>query len=72
MAVRPGRETEVEIRLIETSDGTRVELEHRKLERYGDRLEAMRNMFDAPAGCSGVLASLAEAADPSASQDISA
>jgi len=65
-------QTEVEIRLIETSAGTRVELEHRQLERYGDKVEAMRNMFDSPAGWTGVLASLANAADPSASRNISA
>jgi uncharacterized protein YndB with AHSA1/START domain len=61
-------QTEVEIRLAEASAGTQVELEHRKLERYGDKFEAMRSMFDSPEGWSGVLASLAKAAWPSAAQ----
>jgi hypothetical protein len=28
-------------------DGTRVELEHRKLDRYGARRDEMRRIFDA-------------------------
>ena len=62
-------QTEVEIRLVEASDGTQLELEHRKLERYGDKSEAMRAIFDSPAGWSGTLASLAKAAaEPAAAQ----
>ncbi|NUP14432.1 MAG: ATPase [Polyangiaceae bacterium] len=39
--------TEIEIRFIaEHVSSTRVELEHRKLDRYGDRREQMRRVFD--------------------------
>ncbi|HEX6277462.1 MAG TPA: SRPBCC family protein [Polyangiaceae bacterium] len=39
--------TEIEIRFIpEGKDGTRVELEHRHLDRYGDRRDEMRRVFD--------------------------
>jgi uncharacterized protein YndB with AHSA1/START domain len=62
----PEVQNEVEIRLIEEADGTRLELEHRKLERYGDKAEAMRALFDSPGGWSGILTSLAKAAEPAA------
>jgi uncharacterized protein YndB with AHSA1/START domain len=35
--------TEVEITFREEAGGTRVELEHRNLEKFGERAEAMRN-----------------------------
>jgi uncharacterized protein YndB with AHSA1/START domain len=39
--------TEIEIRFIPDSAGrTRVELEHRRLDRYGERREEMRRIFD--------------------------
>ena len=39
--------TEIEIRFIpEGKDSTRVELEHRHLDRYGDRRDEMRRVFD--------------------------
>lgn len=60
----PNVQNEVEIRLTEEADGTRLELEHRKLERYGDKAESMRDLFDSPGGWSGILASLAKAAEP--------
>ena len=48
--------TEVEIRFIpDGADATRVELEHRHLERFGDRAEAVRNSLDSPGGWGGIL-----------------
>jgi uncharacterized protein YndB with AHSA1/START domain len=43
----PSLKTEIEIRFISEADNrTRVELEHRKLDRYGDRRDEMRRIFD--------------------------
>jgi uncharacterized protein YndB with AHSA1/START domain len=43
----PDLKTEIEIRFIaEGKDVTRVELEHRKLDRYGPRRDEMRHIFD--------------------------
>jgi uncharacterized protein YndB with AHSA1/START domain len=43
----PELKTEVEIRFIRVSEETtRVELEHRKLDRFGTRREQMREIFD--------------------------
>jgi uncharacterized protein YndB with AHSA1/START domain len=56
--------TEVEVRFIaEGKDGTRVELEHRHLERYGAHRDQMRGIFDSERGWSGLLASFARAAE---------
>ena len=39
--------TEIELRLIpDGKNGTRVELEHRRLDRYGARRDEMRAIFD--------------------------
>jgi uncharacterized protein YndB with AHSA1/START domain len=59
----PDLKTEVEVRFIaEGKDGTRVELEHRHLDRYGARRDEMRGIFDSEGGWSGLLASFARAA----------
>jgi uncharacterized protein YndB with AHSA1/START domain len=43
----PELKTELEIRFIaQGKDATRVELEHRRLDRYGARREEMRRIFD--------------------------
>lgn len=43
----PNLKTEIEIRFIpEGKEGTRVELEHRHLDRYGARRDEMRRIFD--------------------------
>jgi hypothetical protein len=56
--------TEVEIRF--TPDGTnatRVDLEHRHLERYGEKAEAIRPMLDSPEGWGSCLTNFAAAAE---------
>jgi hypothetical protein len=48
--------TEVELRFIaESGDVTRVELEHRGLERLGESAEVLRSKIDAPGGWTAVL-----------------
>jgi uncharacterized protein YndB with AHSA1/START domain len=48
--------TEVEVRFIpDGADATRVELEHRCLDRFGDRADAVRKQIDAPGGWGGLL-----------------
>ena len=56
---QPGLATEVEVRFTASGDGTRVELEHRGLEAYGDRAEEMRATFDSPHGWSTLLGAFA-------------
>src|SRR5258708_4938297 len=46
----PDLKTEIEVRFIaEGKDATRVELEHRKLDRYGTRRDEMRRIFETQA-----------------------
>ena len=53
--------TEVEVRFVaEGPDRTRVELEHRGLDAYGDAMEQMRDQFGS--GWPGILAGFAAAA----------
>ena len=48
--------TEVEVRFVVLGPAlTRVEVEHRQLERLGDAAEAMRVVFDSEGGWSGIL-----------------
>ena len=50
--------TEVEVRFIaESAISTRVELEHRNLQRMGERAAQIRGMVDAPGGWTAVLES---------------
>jgi uncharacterized protein YndB with AHSA1/START domain len=59
----PSLATEVEIKFIaEGPERTRVELEHRKLEHYGDKAEMMRALFDGPEAWEGMLKLFAKAA----------
>ncbi|HEX6310866.1 MAG TPA: SRPBCC family protein [Acidimicrobiia bacterium] len=54
--------TEVEVRFVaESPQRTRVELEHRHLDRYREQADAMRSTFDAPQGWSGILEQYAAA-----------
>jgi uncharacterized protein YndB with AHSA1/START domain len=55
--------TEVEVRFIsEGTATTRVELEHRRLERYGAQAETMRATFESDRGWGGILRGFAQAA----------
>jgi uncharacterized protein YndB with AHSA1/START domain len=59
----PTLKTEIEVRFIDDGEnGTRVELEHRHLDRYGARRDQMRGIFDSEGGWGGLLASFARAA----------
>lgn len=57
----PAFVTELEIRFDPDGTGTRVTLEHRNLERYGDAAEKMRAMLDS--GWPGIVADFAAFAD---------
>jgi uncharacterized protein YndB with AHSA1/START domain len=57
----PARASEVEVRFVaEAPDVTRVELEHRHIERHADP-EQVRAGIDSPGGWVGILAGYAEA-----------
>ncbi len=59
----PGLGTEVEVRFVaEGPRATRVELEHRHLERFGPRAAEMLAIFGAPGGWPGLLERFARAA----------
>ena len=49
--------------VAEGKDRTRVVLEHRKLERYGDKAEMIRAMLDGPNAWGDTLAAMAKAAE---------
>lgn len=51
----PNLLTEVEVTFTAESDGTRVELEHRLLERMGDRAEEIADKVGSPGGWTAVL-----------------
>ena len=52
----PNLETEVELSFTPTAEReTRVELEHRNLERFGDKAEQVRSQIGAPGGWTKVL-----------------
>ena len=53
--------TEVEVRFVEeAANRTRVELEHRNLERLGDGAPEMRKVFDSDGGWSTILGLFAQ------------
>ena len=56
----PNLVTEVEVHFTPEGSGTRVDLEHRHLERLGESAEKLREAIDAPGGWSGLLALFAE------------
>lgn len=54
--------TEVDIRFIsESPDTTRVELEHRRLDRFGALADKMQATFDSEGGWGGILRDFAQA-----------
>jgi hypothetical protein len=56
----PGLITHVELRFVpEADDRTRVELEHRDLDRYGADADKMRATFEAPDAWDGLLGAYA-------------
>jgi uncharacterized protein YndB with AHSA1/START domain len=59
----PDLKTELEVRFIqEGKDATRVELEHRRLDRYGARRDEMRTIFDTTGDWGRLLQAFAQAA----------
>lgn len=58
----PEKASEVEVRfLAEGTDKTRVELEHRNLERHGEGWEKVRTGVDSPGGWTAILEQFAKA-----------
>jgi uncharacterized protein YndB with AHSA1/START domain len=55
--------TEVEVTFAPDGDGTRVNLEHRNLERLGDHAESLRESIDSPNGWGLLLQLYSEAAN---------
>lgn len=64
----PELKTEVEIRFIAERQGTRVELEHRRLDRFGARRDEMRRIFDTEGDWGRLLAMFARIAEAEQSQ----
>ncbi|HEX2724948.1 MAG TPA: SRPBCC family protein [Beijerinckiaceae bacterium] len=54
--------TEVEVRFTPEGEGTRVDLEHRNLERFGERADTVRGQIDAEGGWGLILQNFADAA----------
>jgi hypothetical protein len=62
----PALKTEIEVRFIgDGKNATRVELEHRRLDRYGARRDEMRRIFDTEGDWGRVLDSFACVAEQS-------
>ena len=63
----PDLTTEVEVTFTPVEGGaTRVDLEHRNLERFGDKAETVRASIDSEGGWGGILKVYAEVAEKSA------
>ena len=59
----PALQTEIEVRFIPQGDAqTRIEFEHRRLDRYGDRRDEMHTIFDKTGDWGQLLAAFAHAA----------
>jgi hypothetical protein len=62
---------EVEIRFIaESAQSTRIELEHRLLERMGDRSAQVRTMIDSPGGWGLLLEAFKKSTDTRGDYDV--
>lgn len=60
----PDLMTEVEVRFIpDGANATRVELEHRDMDRFGDRAGAFREQIDSPEGWGGLLQLFVQSAE---------
>jgi uncharacterized protein YndB with AHSA1/START domain len=60
----PALQTEIEVRFISEKGGSaRVELEHRRLDRYGDRRDEMRAIYDKSGDWGQLLALFAQTAE---------
>ena len=64
----PELKTEVEVRFIAEGHGTRVELEHRRLDRFGPRRDEMRRIIDSEGDWGRLLAMFARIAETEQSQ----
>jgi uncharacterized protein YndB with AHSA1/START domain len=62
----PELKTEVEVRFVADGKGTRVELEHRKLDRFGARRDEMRQIFDSTGDWAKLLGGFVAAAERAA------
>ena len=59
----PTLKTEIEVRfVVENAERTRVELEHRRLDRFGARRDEMRRIFDTEGDWGQLLAGFAQVA----------
>lgn len=58
----PDLVTEVEVTFARDGDGTRVDLEHRHLERLGETADALRQQIDSPNGWGHLLQLYSETA----------
>jgi uncharacterized protein YndB with AHSA1/START domain len=58
----PNLVTEVEVRFTPEGEGTRVDLEHRNLERFGDKAEIVRGQIESEGGWGLILHNFAQAA----------
>lgn len=59
----PALQTEIEVRFVTEGDaGTRVEFEHRRLDRYADRRDEMRTIYDKTGDWGRLLAAFARIA----------
>jgi uncharacterized protein YndB with AHSA1/START domain/uncharacterized protein YciI len=64
-AFDPTLVTEVDVRFTAQPDGrTRIDLEHRHLDRYGEHAAQMREAYDSPNGWQGLLDGYAGAVSP--------
>ena len=58
----PALKTEIEVRFGPEGGGTRVDLEHRRLDRYGARREEMHRIFDSSGDWGKILGMFAKTA----------